>query len=115
MLQEASPFKYSSPSNSILTPLVNNSYVKAHRSKVQQQEQMVNSFVQSRSNLFPSPKNYNGDFTSNGSGGGRDSSMRGMTKSDSNGFLSLTEGDDRRRQGSTMIARQIELENMKAR
>jgi len=38
-----------------------------------------------------------------------------VNKSNSNGLLELCEGDIRRKQGSTLIARQIELENMKIR
>ena len=39
----------------------------------------------------------------------------GISRSDSNGLLDLCEGDTRRKQGATLIARQIELENMKLR
>ena len=39
----------------------------------------------------------------------------GMTKSDSNGILDLCEGAEKRKQGTELIARQIELENMKVR
>lgn len=41
--------------------------------------------------------------------------MREMSKSDSKGILDLHDQDDLRRQGQSLIARQIELENMKAR
>ena len=39
----------------------------------------------------------------------------GMKRAGSSGILDLFEGDHRRREGSTLIARQIELENMKVR
>ena len=39
----------------------------------------------------------------------------GMKRDGSSGLLDLFEGDHRRREGSSMIARQIELENMKVR
>ena len=38
-----------------------------------------------------------------------------MTRAGSSGLLDLFEGDHRRREGSSLIARQIELENMKVR
>ena len=38
-----------------------------------------------------------------------------MARSESNGIIELCDGDVRRNQGSSLIARQIELENMKAR
>ena len=38
-----------------------------------------------------------------------------LKHSDSNGFISLERGDKQRRQGSSLIARQVEAENMKAR
>ena len=44
-----------------------------------------------------------------------DSQAAAMRHSDSNGFIQLEAGDERRKQGTTMIARQIEQENMKAR
>ena len=39
----------------------------------------------------------------------------GMTQSDSLGLLELDENNQKRKQGSSLIARQIELENMRAR
>jgi len=39
----------------------------------------------------------------------------GINHSDSNGFIQLEAGDKKRKQGTSMIARQIEHENMKAR
>ena len=39
----------------------------------------------------------------------------GMKRADSSNLLHLFEGDHRRREGSSLIARQIELENMKVR
>ena len=38
-----------------------------------------------------------------------------MKRSDSGGIHSLFDGDHRRREGTNLIARQIELENMKVR
>ena len=38
-----------------------------------------------------------------------------MSRAGSSGLLDLFEGNDRRREGSSLIARQIELENMKVR
>ena len=38
-----------------------------------------------------------------------------MLRSDSNGILDLAEGETRRKQGASLIARKIELENMKQR
>ena len=38
-----------------------------------------------------------------------------LRHSDSNGFISLDNGDQRRKQGSSLIARQVEADNMKAR
>ena len=38
-----------------------------------------------------------------------------MNNSDSQGILDLSMGDVRRREGASLIARQIELENMKMR
>ena len=38
-----------------------------------------------------------------------------MARSDSNGLIDICDEHQRRKQGSTLIARQIELENMKQR
>ena len=38
-----------------------------------------------------------------------------LHSSDSNGILKLCDGDTIRKQGNSLIARQVELENMKAR
>ena len=38
-----------------------------------------------------------------------------LGRSDSNGLIELCDGDTRRVQGTALIARQLELENMKAR
>ena len=111
MLQEPSPKKYHSPEGGLLNPLVSNQYVKALRKKVRAQDAHVDHFVQSRSRLMAtsglnSPTAT--DLSSNGASA--------LAHSDSTGLVApLAAGDDRRREGTTAIARQIELENMKAR
>jgi len=54
MMQESSPLKYQNPANGMLSPLINNMYVKQHNKKVKQLEQRVDQFVQSySSNILP--------------------------------------------------------------
>ena len=43
------------------------------------------------------------------------STKGGIVRSESNGILDLLEGAEKRKHGSELIARQTELENMKAR
>jgi len=43
------------------------------------------------------------------------STKGGIVRSESNGILDLCEGAEKRKQGTDLIARQIELENMKVR
>lgn len=42
-------------------------------------------------------------------------SKTGMTRTDSKGLMELWDKDTQRREGSSLIARQVELENMKFR
>lgn len=39
----------------------------------------------------------------------------GLRRDDSNGLLDICDGDEKRKAGTSLIARQVELENMKAR
>ena len=68
-------------------------------------DKKVNAFVQSRSRFMP-PASSMASLTLD---------PPNMNHSDSNGFLVLEAGDARRKQGSSMIAHQIQVENMKAR
>ena len=73
-------------------------------------------YVQSHANLLP--KHIQGqDRRIRGRPSQTELTMQrtGLNRSESNGIADLCEGDTKRKQGTSLIARQIELENMKAR
>ena len=79
-----------------------------HNKKVKQLEQRVDQYVKSHKEMSPlkgastSPRELSPQHE------------RGLYQSDS-GILRLCDGDTVRKQGGALIARQVELENMKAR
>ena len=77
---------------------------------MREQDKRVDHFVQTRTKMLPD--------SGRGSPTASDlaSTATGLARSDSSGLVApLAAADDRRRDGTTAIARQIELENMKAR
>ena len=108
VMQEPNTRKYANPSSGILSPLIDSSYVQMHNKKVKQLEQRVDQYVKSHKEMSPlkgastSPRELSPQHE------------RGLYQSDS-GILRLCDGDTVRKQGGALIARQVELENMKAR
>lgn len=111
-MQAPSPSKYQNPQTGMLSPLIDSQYVVQHNAKLKQLEQRIDRYTKNFIDVLPS------EVTgSPARARGQPSKTTDMTlkRNDSSGLLDLFEGDHRRREGSSLIARQIELENMKTR
>lgn len=111
-MQAPSPSKYQNPQTGMLSPLIDSQYVVQHNAKLKQLEQRIDRYTKNFIDVLPS------EVTGcPARARGQPSKTTDMTlkRNDSSGLLDLFEGDHRRREGSSLIARQIELENMKTR
>ena len=98
MQDETSPTKYSDPSTGMMASLVESKYATAHRQKVGLQDAKVGMFVQSHERLVPAHIEAREKRI-------RDPARSNMARSDSKGLAVLVDGDDRRQEGTSSIAR----------
>ena len=115
LMQEPSPSKskYQNPSTGILSPLVDSHYATLHKRKVNQFDQRVDQYVRSHEQNLPRDLVNNDRRTKMPSP--INSNNVSQTNLESNRVIGLCDGDSMRKQGNSLLARQVELENMKVR